>query len=287
MSNEELVRLIRINENSSENLGHLYEKNKGIIYKIALRYKIENGCLDMDDLMQEGYLGLYEAAMHYDVDREVKFITYAVYWIRQSMYRYLENNRYSIHVSAAVQTLYNQYRNVMGNFPKVFGRMPTNKEIEKILECNQDTLDKIQNYAVNVVKSRSLDETFGEDEKMVLADTVQGSCGIEDNIIDRILDRERKSGLWLVVEENTTDNESNVIFNRYHENKTLEETGKVIGVTRERVRALESQALRKLRCDRVKNILRARFYAEEMEGNTYRLSTERAAYMRYNLGRFR
>ena len=90
MSNEELVKGIQQqNIDVIDGMEQLYIKNKGIIHKIALRYSTY---AELDDLMQEAYLGLYTATMHYDCSAGVKFITYAYRWICQAVTRYIESN---------------------------------------------------------------------------------------------------------------------------------------------------------------------------------------------------
>lgn len=282
MSNEELVQLIRQGIDSAGNMEQLYIQNKGLIYKIALHYRIDSRT-DIEDLVQEGYLGLYEAVQRYEDDREVKFTTYSAFWIRQAIQRYFENNRGSVRASSAMQANYNRYRKIVSNFYKHFGRNPSDDELMFMLGCSLAALDKTRSYGATAASVASLDVTIGEDKEATLADTIQGLSGIENDILDKILDRERKSGLWLIVSENTTAIESDVIFNRYHENKTLKETGEVIGVTADRVRVIEKKALRKLRRVRVKNILRQMFYTEEIEASAYRISTEKAALARLYL----
>ncbi len=88
VENEELVRQIQAGINVSSNLEQLYLKNRPFIYNTAIKYSKQ---AEIDDLMQEGYLGLQKAASMYNSDNDAKFITYAGYWIRQSIQRYCEN----------------------------------------------------------------------------------------------------------------------------------------------------------------------------------------------------
>ncbi|MBS4932989.1 MAG: sigma-70 family RNA polymerase sigma factor, partial [Clostridiales bacterium] len=89
MTNEQLVLRIKAGEDTAANMLKLWEQNKGMVYKIALKFK---GQEEIEDLVQQGYLGLYDAVENYDTDAEVLFLSYATYWIKQSMQRYIENS---------------------------------------------------------------------------------------------------------------------------------------------------------------------------------------------------
>ena len=89
VTNEQLVALIRAGENEADNMLKLWNRNKGFVFKTAKKY---SGYAEMDDLMQEGYLGLSEAVRYYDAEKGVPFINYAALWIRQAMQRYIDNS---------------------------------------------------------------------------------------------------------------------------------------------------------------------------------------------------
>lgn len=133
----------------------------------------------------------------------------------------------------------------------------------------------------------SLDQSIGgENDDILLSDSVIGSHGIEIVILDQIIEKDKKGSLWGIVAENTSELENQVIVSRYKQELTLKATGKEIGVSRERVRQMESTALRKLRTSRVKRTLSER-YEIAIEGayrgsvgnfkHTWTSATEKAA----------
>lgn len=284
MSNEELVEQIRKEINTSENMGQLYEQNKGMICKIARKYASR---VDIEDLMQEAYFGLYEAVKHYESAAEVKFMSYATYWIMQSIQRYVETNASTIRISAHTQQLYYRYIKVVNAFMEKNNRKPTDREASRLLETNEATIQRIKKALYEVGNMDSLDQSIGgENKDILLSDSVIGSNGIEIDILDQIIEKDKKGSLWSIVEENTSELENKVIVNRYRKDLTLEATGKEIGVSRERVRQMESTALRKLRTSRVKRTLSERYEIAIVEAyrgsvgsfnHTWTSATERAA----------
>ena len=104
MNNEELVERIQAGE--YELLEKLYEQNKGILFQTARKFR---GMEPLEDLMQQAYIGLHEAVFRFDASVGTAFLTYATYWISQSLYRYVENCGRVIRVPIKVQALYYQY----------------------------------------------------------------------------------------------------------------------------------------------------------------------------------
>ena len=284
VSNEELVEQIRKGINTSDNMGQLYEQNKGMICKIARRYSSR---IDVEDLMQEAYFGLFEAVKHYESAAEVKFMSYATYWIMQSIQRYVETNASIIRISAHTQQLYYRYIKVVNAFIEKHNRKPTDREASRLLETNEVTIKRMKKALYEVGNMDSLDQSIGgENDDILLSDSVIGSYGIENDILDRIIEKDKKGSLWGIVEANTSELENKVIVSRYKQNLTLEATGKEIGVSRERVRQMESKALKTLRTTRVKRTIAERYEIALVEAykgsvgsfkNTWTSATERAA----------
>lgn len=94
MTNEQYVMLIKNNINKADNMLQLWQQNRNYIYKLAMKYV---GFAEIDDLMQEGYIGLCHAVEHYDPEKSVQFITYATLWVKQVMRRYISNCTSAIH----------------------------------------------------------------------------------------------------------------------------------------------------------------------------------------------
>lgn len=283
MSNEELVELIRKGINPSDNMGKLYEQNKGMICKLARKYA---ALTDIEDLTQEAYFGLHEAVKHYENDSEVKFITYATFWIKQSMQRYVENNASTIRLPVHTQQLYSKYSKIVNDFVEKHNIKPTDREVSRLLDTSVKKIQNIKKAMYEVGNMDSLNQSIGgENDDIRLSDSVIGSNGIENDILDRIIEKDKKCSLWGIVKENTSELENKVIVSRYKKDLTLEATGKEIGVSRERVRQMESAALRKLRFTRVSRVISER-YEIVIQGayrgsvgsfnNTWTSATERA-----------
>lgn len=284
MSNEELVKLIRQGVNSTPNMEQLYINNKGYIHKIAMKYA---GYADIEDLMQEAYFGLYEAVKRYEDTHETKFMTYAGFWIQQSIRRYIENNNSSIRIPVHLQGLMYQYHKIINAFHTQLGRKPTDRELCHYLNISQTRLEKLKGYIFTAGKVKSLDETIpgGEGDDVTYADTVASGQDLEDEVIDRMMEQDKKN-LWQIVERNANEIENQVIRFRYIKSLTLEAAGQELGITREAVRQWESKALRKLRRPRCSREIKDRFDIAESLAyrggvnrfkTTWTSSTERAA----------
>ena len=290
MCNESIVLNIQNEVNVIDNMELLYFNNKGAIYNIAKRYASFG---DIDDLMQEAYFGLYEAVQKYEDTGEAKFMTYARYWIVQAIQRYIDNTCYPVRVPVYMRQLYNQYKEKVNVFKCEYNRDPTDKEASRILKCKVNVIKNMRKQMYEIDGMDSLDRTINDDgDNMVLLDSIIGSNGIENDILDRIIENDKKGSLWGIVEANTNERENRVIEDRYMYNKTLDALGSELGVSRERIRQIEKTAMKKLRTARVKRILSERYeialqvaYKGSINSfrNTWTSSTERAAIKFYEV----
>ena len=113
MENEELVQQIQAGVDVNSNLEQLYLQNRSFIFQLASKY---SGYVEIDDLMQEGYLGLYKAANEYITGKGAKFITYAGYWVEQYMRRYCENHSSSKRISAYMLARISKYKQFLSTY---------------------------------------------------------------------------------------------------------------------------------------------------------------------------
>jgi len=286
MSNEELVEEIKQGINVTSNLENLYMNNKRYIYKIANRYKAR---ADIEDLMQEAYFGLYEAVQHYECTQNVLFLTYAGFWIRQSMVIYIKNNGRCIRIPSKLQERMGEYKKVVDTFNIQSNRNPTDLEICSCLKIGIVALKAIKD-SINLYDDLdSLDRTLtSEDNSMTLEDAIKCDCNVEDEVVERIMHDRTRLELWEIVAGNTTERENDVIRDRYIGNMTLAAVGRKLGVTREGIRQVELKAMRKLRRPSVTRVIKEKFeinYARAYRGSvgqfnhTWTSSTEYAALM--------
>lgn len=245
MTNEQLAHRIRAGENEAENMLALWQQNTGFINKMALKY---SGYAEMDDLNQEGYIGLCEAVRHYETDSGVPFINYAAFWIKQTMQRYIKNCVSVVRIPVHAQQEVSDYKRVLNEYRKYYGKEPSDREMRHFLHVSEEKLDKIKK-AVQMGQIRSLSEPIGAEDDCTLEDSVASVEDMEEDCIRR-MDRERMSQqLWIEVDK-LPEKQAELIRWRYQQNKTLKESGEVLGISIEQVRQIQSKAIRTLRLPR-------------------------------------
>ena len=128
MTNEQLVAQIQGGLDVKENMQQLYLQNKGMIYRMVKKYRNIDKMTDIDDLMQQAYLGLVEAVDRYEPEKGVLFLSYATYWIVQSVKRYLEQCGRVMYLPAHTQEKVYKYNQVTGSYLSQYNREPTDEE---------------------------------------------------------------------------------------------------------------------------------------------------------------
>ena len=121
-TNEELVKKIKAGEDVAGNMAKLWQQNKNFVYSIARKY----GESEIDDLMQEGYLGMYRAVGNYDLSAGTSFLSYAGFWIKQAIQRYHQENKH-IHIPVYAQENISKYKKFRNAYRMYFGKEPTMK----------------------------------------------------------------------------------------------------------------------------------------------------------------
>lgn len=229
----------------------LVNHNLRLVINIAKRYKTSG--IAFIDLIQEGNLGLMIAVDKFDPDLGYRFSTYATWWIKQSILRYIANSgrliRLPVHAS---ESLY-KYNRFVSDFKKnnPSQELPSTEEIAKIIGVPYDSLCTYLSSDKNIL---SLNVPVGEKQDSTLADFVPDNLSVEEHA--------EFSALKMCVSEvleSLNERERDVIKLRYgidcDKPHTLEEVGNVYGITRERVRQIESRALRKLKFRNNKKLL--------------------------------
>lgn len=240
MGNEELVLKIQSGENKSKNIELLYTQNVKFIRKIAAKY---SGYEDIEDLVQEGYFGLVTAAECWSPDKGANFISYAYYWIRQAIRRYLDNCGSVIRIPTNQKERIFQYRQAVEKFVQDFGRDPSSRELASMLKITIDQIETIRRDA-QFLQLKSTNETIAED--LTLEDTIQDPDDEIEGVLDKVQREELSSLLWSLVNE-LKDIESAVIKKRYKDGRTLRQCGADLGLEFNRVHSIEQGAMNKLR----------------------------------------
>jgi len=227
-----------------KNKEELVKANLRLIISLARKYS-PNGMF-LSDLIQEGNIGLLKAIEKFDYRKGFKFSSYATWWIRQSITRYLAENTRTIRVPVhIIETIYKISKIVSTKFYQEYGRDPTLDELAK--ETGQ-SIEKL-NYIFKVMKHPvSLETTVGEDEDTTLRDFIedQNTVKPDEATFNTALSEKVRELL-----KTLSPREEKIIRLRFgigeKEACTLEEVGNKFGVTKERIRQIESMALRKLK----------------------------------------
>lgn len=241
-SNEQLVTLIRAGEDEADNMLSLWQQNKGFIYKMAMKYR---GYAEMDDLKQEGYLGLCEAVRQYDPEQGVTFLHYATFWIRQYMQRYIDNCCQPIRIPVHAQDAVRRYKKAVREYRQYYVREPSESALCAILDVGQENLHIIQKNA-RIGQIRSLDEPLSDEVDSFLVDVVSDDHDMEEDVIKRMDAAVMKEELWIAVDQ-LPDNLPGVLKKRYLDQMTLKEIGESMGVSASKARDMEHKAMRLLR----------------------------------------
>lgn len=169
MSNEEIVEQIQKGINITVNQERLWQKNKGFVVRCIKKYVGSCAAQDLNDFLQEGFIGLVEAANSFDIGSGVKFLTYAEYGIRKSVYRYNGLNTYMVRVPEYLKTRMRKLAALKKEYREEYHREPKPEEIQRILHISYRSLCHLEKTMLNM-NTRSLDEYISDDGDTSLID---------------------------------------------------------------------------------------------------------------------
>ncbi len=252
LSTDARIDLEWIAEDGRRAKDHLLEANLRLVVSLAKRYT-GRGMLFLD-LIQEGNLGLIRAVEKFDYTKGYKFSTYATWWIRQAITRAMADQARTIRIPVHMVEVINKLARVQRQMLQDLGREPTPDELAVELDMTPEKVIEVQKYGREPI---SLHTPLGEDGDSEFGDLIEDSEAIQpgEAVSFTLLQEQLHSVL-----DTLSEREAGVVSMRFGltdgQPKTLDEIGKVYGVTRERIRQIESKTMSKLRHTSRSDVLR-------------------------------
>ena len=252
LSTDARIDLEWIAEDGTRAKNHLLEANLRLVVSLAKRYT-GRGMLFLD-LIQEGNLGLIRAVEKFDYTKGYKFSTYATWWIRQAITRAMADQARTIRIPVHMVEVINKLARVQRQMLQDLGREPTPEELAVELDMTPEKVIEVQKYGREPI---SLHTPLGEDGDSEFGDLIEDSEAIQpgEAVSFTLLQEQLHSVL-----DTLSEREAGVVSMRFGltdgQPKTLDEIGKVYGVTRERIRQIESKTMSKLRHPSRSQVLR-------------------------------
>ncbi|MEO9485229.1 MAG: RNA polymerase sigma factor RpoD/SigA [Ekhidna sp.] len=237
----ELVRRTKQGDQAAKN--KLVKANLRFVVSIAKQY--QNGSVPLSDLINEGNIGLIKAAERFDETRGFKFISYAVWWIRQAILSALDEQSRTIRVPSNKISNMSRIRKIKDEWAKKNGRFPTIEELAELMDMDEDEIEEIDK---SFNKTSSLDSIYGTDGEQLLMEFIPDQETDDANQQTRYFEQLRKDVSKILSRLGEREKEIiKMVFGiDYQSAHSLEEISHLMGISRERIRQIKEKALKKL-----------------------------------------
>ena len=230
-----------LSEGKIENKNIIIERNLKLVVSIAKRF-LGKG-ISFLDLIQEGNLGLIKAVDRFDLEKECRFSTYATWWIRQAITRYIADKARIIRIPVWYYDIANKFNKVYEELNNKLNRQPNLEEIAKVMDIPLKQVEKIYECRMEII---SLNTKIGDEEDIELENFIASEENVEDKVIQSVVSESIKEILSVLKPK-----EKDIIIERFGLEdgmpKTLEQVGEKYNVSRERIRQQEARAIRQLK----------------------------------------
>ncbi|MGE5309377.1 MAG: RNA polymerase sigma factor RpoD/SigA [Deltaproteobacteria bacterium] len=240
---EEIELSKRIRKNDEQARKKMIRANLRLVINIAKKY-IHLG-IPLLDLIEEGNLGLMKAVEKYNPQKGFRFSTYGAWWIRQGIIRAIAQQGKMVRLPVYINELLTKWKKTREELTQKLHRQPTDEEIAKKMHVSRDRIEEINLWLST--KTSSLEAPIGDEEENQVLDLVENQNAVQpDEAVEKMFDKERVDNLL----EKMSDREREVLDMRFGlvdgKQRTLAEVAKKMGVSRERIRQIEEEALKKL-----------------------------------------
>lgn len=242
MTNEELVMKIKAGEDVQLNMEQLHDQLKRFIRKIAWKYKQDD---ELEDLLQEGFLALYDAVEGYDPEAGYSFVSYAAFYLKTRFSRYLADKGSCVQIPIHCLEDIWKYQKFCSAYFLEHGCEPPAKVVAQFMFISIEQVEQIRKTAC-MARIGSLDKPVKEEDDGTIGDFVRDPYDQMEETEDRIQQEQLRTVLWGCVDE-LPEKEAEAIRARYRDGLTLKETGERLGVNTEGARQWEVKGLRELR----------------------------------------
>ena len=240
MNNEQLAARIRAGENTAENMLELWQQNKGFVAKIARKYA---ALAEFEDLMQEGFIGLCNAADHYDIESGYSLLTCAAFYIKTALHNCVARSQ-PVKISDEKSADLKKYKQFVAAFYTATGHEPTPLQIRAFIHLDEEDVSKLQKID-RVRQIGSLDAPVVGAEDTTLSELVASDQDLEGDVIERF-DREQAYASLRESIEKLPDNEQAVLYMRFYNRDKVKDIAEALGVAMNTVKTYERRAMRRL-----------------------------------------